>query len=99
SPRRPEVEERAPARRAVICGCAALAALLCLGDARAQAPSIGDVTASAGRDRVERLVGGARREGTLTLYSSAPTEDTGALIAAFETKYAIKVRLWRGGSE
>lgn len=90
---------RTRSRCAAIGGCAALAALLCLGDARAQAPPIDDIAAYAGADRAERLVAGARREGTLTLYSSAPTEDTGALIAAFEQKYGVKVRLWRSGSE
>jgi iron(III) transport system substrate-binding protein len=90
---------RAPSRRAAIGGGAALAARLCLGAARAQAPSTADVAAYAGPDRAERLLAGAHREGTLTLYSSAPTEDTGAVIAAFEKKYGVKVRLWRGGSE
>src|ERR1700759_1989050 len=77
----------------------ALAALLCLGETRAQAPAVADIAAYAGADRTERLAAGAHREGTLTLYSSAPTEDTGAVIAAFEAKYGVKVRLWRGGSE
>ncbi len=90
---------RALSRRAAIGGCAAVATLRCLGEARAQPPSIADVAAYAGPDRAERLVAGARRDGTLTLYSSAPTEDTGALIAAFEAKYGVKVRLWRSGSE
>src|SRR5690349_13372593 len=90
---------RAPARRAAIGGCAAFASLLCLADARAQAPTNVDIAAYAGADRAERLLAGARREGTLTLYSSAPVEDTGALTAAFERKYGVKVRLWRGGSE
>ena len=90
---------RTSSRRAAIGGCAALAALFCLGEARAQAPAIADIAVYAGADRAERLAAGARREGTLTLYSSAPTEDTGALIAAFETKYGVKVRLWRSGSE
>jgi iron(III) transport system substrate-binding protein len=88
---------RALPRRAVLGPCAALAVLFCLGDARAQA--VGDVAAYSGADRTERLVAGARREGTLTLYSSAPTEDTGAAIAAFDAKYGVKVRLWRGSSE
>ena len=90
---------RTPPRRASIGGSAALAALLSLGVAGAQTPSAADIAAYAGPDRAERLLGGARREGTLTLYSSAPTEDTGALIAAFEAKSGVKVRLWRGGSE
>jgi iron(III) transport system substrate-binding protein len=79
--------------------CIALAALSWLGVAQAQAPSIADIAAYTGADRAERLVAGARQEGTLMLYSSAPTEDTGAVIAAFEAKYGVKVRLWRGGSE
>ena len=86
---------RASARRAAICGCVVLAAaLLCVGEARAQRPN-SDTPAVIEVD----LASEARREGTLTLYSSAPTEDTGALIAAFEAKYGVKVRLWRGGSE
>src|SRR6185503_3560808 len=41
----------------------------------------------------------AKREGTLTLYTSlAPTEST-PLAAAFEKKYGVKVQLWRGLSE
>jgi iron(III) transport system substrate-binding protein len=81
---------RAPSRRWAIGGCAALAAWLCVGASRA-----GDTYVATEAD----IPAEARREGTLTLYSSAPTEDTGALIAAFETKYGVKVRLWRGGSE
>ena len=90
---------RRPSRRSAIGAWAALGTLLCLGEAHAQAPAIGDIAGYAGADRAERLAAGARQEGTLTLYSSAPTEDTGALIAAFETKYGVKVRLWRSGSE
>jgi len=88
---------RALPQRAILAACAALAVLLWVGHARAQAA--GDIAEYAGADRAERLLAGARREGTLTLYSSAPVEDTGALTAAFERKYGVKVRLWRGGSE
>jgi iron(III) transport system substrate-binding protein len=88
---------RAPSRRAAIGACVSLAALLCLGEIRAQA--VGDIAGYVGADRAERLLAGARREGTLTLYSSAPSEDTGVLIAAFEAKYGVQVRLWRGSSE
>jgi iron(III) transport system substrate-binding protein len=45
------------------------------------------------------VVKAAKREGTLTLYTSlAPTEST-PLAAAFEKKYGVKVQLWRGLSE
>jgi iron(III) transport system substrate-binding protein len=42
---------------------------------------------------------GARTEGALTLYSSGTVEDTSAITDAFEKKYGVKVRLWRGSSE
>ena len=50
------------------------------------------VAAQASPDLAER----ARREGTLTFYTSlAPTESQ-PLAAAFEKKYGVKVELWRG---
>lgn len=88
-----------PARHATLAGVAALAALLVVGTARAQMPAIADIADYSGADRTEQLVAGARQEGALTLYSSAPVEDTAALAAAFEKTYGVKVRLWRGGSE
>jgi iron(III) transport system substrate-binding protein len=85
-----------------------LAALLA-GDARAQtptfqgpalqAPPIADIASYAGPDRAQRLIAGAKKEGALTLYSSGPIEDTTAITYAFEKKYGLPVRLWRGSSE
>jgi iron(III) transport system substrate-binding protein len=53
----------------------------------------------AGPGRTARLVAGAKKEGFLNLYSSAITEHMNAVMAAFQKKYGVKVRLWRGGSE
>jgi iron(III) transport system substrate-binding protein len=53
----------------------------------------------AGPDRTEWLIAAAKREGTLTLYSNAPTEDNAALIGAFTKNFGIKVNLWRASSE
>ncbi len=50
-------------------------------------------------DRMPRLIAGAKTEGALTLYTSATNEDMGALAAAFEKKYGVKVRIWRASSE
>ncbi len=50
-------------------------------------------------DREQKLLEGARREGTLTIYTSAPTDDIGPLVAAFEKKYGLKVSVWRASSE
>jgi len=78
----------------------ALAALLAAGPARAQAPdAFAAIAALQGPDREARLLEGARREGGLTLYSSATMEDMGVFISAFEKKYGVKARLWRGNSE
>jgi len=52
-----------------------------------------------GADREQRLIQGARQEGTLTLYSSLTVEDQTELAAAFEKKYGVKVKFWRAGSE
>ena len=52
-----------------------------------------------GADRAERLVAKAREEGTLTLYTSLATTESGPLALAFEKKYGVKVQLWRALSE
>jgi iron(III) transport system substrate-binding protein len=80
----------------------AWAAMATLAPAAAQAPSeptLADLAAYTGPDRMQRLIEGARREGTLTIYSSATVDDMNALTAAFEKKYGIKAKLWRASSE
>ena len=52
-----------------------------------------------GADRAERLLERAKREGSLTLYTSMQVQDSGALAQAFEKKYGIKVSLWRASGE
>jgi iron(III) transport system substrate-binding protein len=81
-----------------------LMAALLAGHARAQtptvqAPAIVEIASYAGPDRTQRLIAGAKKEGALTLYSSGPIEDTTAITYAFEKKYGVPVRLWRGSSE
>src|SRR5262249_26693857 len=84
-------------RRAVLKGVLASAACTALpARAFAQAP---DPTHFTGPDREARLVAGAKKEGTLTVYSSAVLEDMSAVIAGFQKKYGVKASLWRGGSE
>jgi iron(III) transport system substrate-binding protein len=75
-----------------------LAALLAC-PAHAQAPTGAEIATYAGADRTQRLVEGARKEGTLLVYSSAALSDMNALIGPFEKKYGVKVQLWRGSSE
>ena len=71
-----------------------LLAGLAFGAAQAQGPA-----SYEGTDRQQKLVAGAKKEGELTLYTSAQTDDIGAVAKAFEAKYGIKVNLWRAGSE
>ena len=52
-----------------------------------------------GADREQRLLAGAKKEGELTLYTSAQADDIGAVAKAFEAKYGVKVQMWRAGSE
>ena len=63
------------------------------------APSTADIAAYQVADRTARLVEGARKEGTLTLYGSAPVDDLAAITEAFEKAYGVKVRIWRASSE
>jgi iron(III) transport system substrate-binding protein len=64
--------------------------------ARAQ---LADPAHLTGPDRTARLVAGAKREGSLTLYTSAILEHMSDVTAAFEKKYGVHVVIWRGGSE
>jgi iron(III) transport system substrate-binding protein len=52
-----------------------------------------------GADRDQRLIDAAKKEGTLTFYTSMQTPESGPLSAAFEKKYGIKVNLWRATSD
>jgi ABC-type Fe3+ transport system substrate-binding protein len=58
-----------------------------------------DVANYAGADRAQKLIEGAKKEGELSIYTSAQTDDMGALAKAFEAKYGIKVSIWRASSE
>jgi iron(III) transport system substrate-binding protein len=52
-----------------------------------------------GADRTQRLVDGARAEGTLSIYTSMAPNDMNRLISAFEKKYPIKINVWRSGTD
>ncbi len=50
-------------------------------------------------DRAEKVLAAAKKEGTLTLYTSIAATDIAPLITPFEQKYGIKVRVWRASSD
>src|SRR5262249_50956999 len=70
---------------------AALVGLIALflfeGSSPAQTSGVIEIANYQGQDRTQRLIDGAKREGSLTFYSNAPTEDNAALVGAFEKKY------------
>ena len=65
----------------------------------AQAPSGIALATYTGADRMQRLIEGAKKEGEVSIYSSAPTDDLKALGDLFEKKYGVKVKVWRSSSE
>lgn len=63
------------------------------------APNNRDIYMYQGPDRDKRLVENAKKEGTVSFYSTMTVKDARAISEAFEKKYGIKVSAWRGGSE
>ncbi|MFZ3287672.1 MAG: extracellular solute-binding protein [Telluria sp.] len=70
-----------------------LVAAACL----AAVPALAQAPMYEGADRATRLLEGARREGTLTMYTSMAEKDSARLVEAFEQKYKLKVVVWRSG--
>jgi iron(III) transport system substrate-binding protein len=64
-----------------------------------RAQTLSELANYSGPDRTARLIAGAKREGTVTLYSSLTLADQAAIVGAFQAKYGIKVQQWRGSSE
>jgi len=52
-----------------------------------------------GPDRMERIVAGAKKEGTLTLYTTIAEKDLPKILGPFEEKYGVKVNVWRAGTD
>ncbi len=74
-------------------GCSVLAALAT--SAAAQSP----LATYDGADRMERLITAAKKEGTLTLYTTIAEKDLPVLVKPFEAKYGIAVKVWRAGTD
>src|SRR6202035_4727821 len=84
---------------------AALSCCLCgwLGTpcafAQTASSTLAEIAAYAGPDRITKLIAGAKKEGAVNVYTSETVEDIGALSQAFEAKYGVKLKVWRGSSE
>jgi iron(III) transport system substrate-binding protein len=58
-----------------------------------------DVALYTGADRMEKLIAGAKKEGSVSVYTSIQTTDLAKLSSVFEKKYGVKVIPFRAGSE
>jgi len=79
-----------PIRRALLCAAAAWAVM----PAAAQ-----DLYEYSGPDRAQKIAAAAKKEGTLTLYTTIAEKDLPAVVKPFEDKYGIKVTIWRAGTD
>ena len=80
-------------------GAGVLIAAAMLHPAQAQTPAAVAAPMLEGADRTQRLIDGAKKEGTLTFYTSMAAKDTAELVAGFEKKYGVKVQVWRSGKQ
>jgi iron(III) transport system substrate-binding protein len=71
------------------CACAVLA----------QTRTLTDIASDAAPDRIERLAADAKKEGSLTLYTSRVADDTTPVTDAFMKKYGIAVQVWRASNQ
>src|SRR5207302_7025021 len=65
----------------------------------AQTRTLADIASDAAPDRMQRLAAGAKKEGSLSLYTSRVAEDTTPLTDAFTRKYGIGVQVWRASNQ
>jgi iron(III) transport system substrate-binding protein len=63
------------------------------------AQTLAELAAYEGSDRSARLIAGAKKEGSLQFYTTIPPEYLKPITDAFETKYGVKVDVWRARSE
>ena len=65
----------------------------------AQSPGIAEVAAYQGPDRTQRLIAGAKKEKSVTVYGSTVAEDMRPVSDAFRKRYGIDFQYWRASSE
>jgi iron(III) transport system substrate-binding protein len=83
--------------------CVGLVALFQLWTASAQTTAQNTAVAKAvsyeGADRQQHLIAEAKKEGSLTLYTSITPANLDVLKTDFEKKYGVKVIVWRAGDD
>lgn len=63
------------------------------------AQSIADLARDQAADRDQRLLAPAKKEGSVTFYTSIPEKDLAVLTADFEKRYGVKVNVWRASTQ
>jgi iron(III) transport system substrate-binding protein len=61
--------------------------------------TLADIASDAAPDRLQRLAAGAKKEGSLSLYTSRVAEDTTPVTDAFTRKYGVAVQVWRASNQ
>jgi iron(III) transport system substrate-binding protein len=77
----------------------ALSVLNASGAFAADGESLQTLASLQGPDRQQQLVDGAKKEGTLLLYTAMPREYLNRLNEPFEKKYGLKVTVWQAIGE
>jgi iron(III) transport system substrate-binding protein len=77
----------------------ATACVLTAAPAWAQTRTMAAIASYQGHDRMQRLIAGAKKEGTVNVYGSSVAEDMNPVIDAFKKKYGIDIQYWRASSE
>ena len=80
-----------------LCLSCSVPAMAQTAEALKASPSVAELALYTGADRQARLIAGAKKEGTLTVYHVYPALTK--VMAAFTQKYDIKTKAWRAGSE
>jgi iron(III) transport system substrate-binding protein len=65
----------------------------------AQTRTLADIASDTAPDRMARLAADARKEGSLSLYTSRVAEDTTPVTDAFTKKYGVAVQVWRASNQ
>ncbi|HET7199968.1 MAG TPA: extracellular solute-binding protein [Burkholderiales bacterium] len=67
--------------------------------ASGETPAQGTLFDYSGPDRMQRIVAAAKKEGSLTMYTTFAEKDQPTLIKPFEAKYGVRVNIWRAGTD
>ncbi len=84
-------------RALTLCGLLA-AAVFTMAGTESFAQSFADLAQADSPTRHQKLVEAARKEGTLTFYTSIAEKDGPVLAADFEKRYGVKVNIWRAST-